>query len=113
MSAARQEAAESKAEQQQSEREALGRIQSDYNSQLSALQNDYQHSLNELKVAEAELKASLSNAGYNEFEQSQLDILDAAIKEASINEDAARGELRQAQQDITNQLSFAKNVQMR
>lgn len=108
MSGARQEAAENKAEQQQSEREALSRIQSDYNSQLSALQNDYQNSLNELKVAEAELKASLSNAGYNEFEQSQLDILDAAIKEASINEDAARGELRQAQQAHSKSVEFRK-----
>jgi len=108
MSAARQEAAENKAEQQQSEREALSRIRDDYNGQLMALQNDYQNSLNELKVAEAELKSSLTNAGYNEFEQSQLDILDAAIKEASINEDAARGELRQAQQAHSKSVEFRK-----
>lgn len=108
MSAARQEAAENKAEQQQNEREALSRIQDDYNSQLNALNNDYQNSLSELKVAEAELKASLSNAGYNEFEQSQLDILDAAIKEASVNEDAARAELRQSQQAHNKAVEFRK-----
>jgi hypothetical protein len=108
MSAARQEAAENKAEQQQNEREALSRIQDDYTSQLNALNNDYQTSLSELKVAEAELKASLSNAGYNEFEQSQLDILDAAIKEASVNEDAARAELRQSQQAHNKAVEFRK-----
>ncbi|GMM68024.1 ATP-binding protein [Alteromonas sp. MTD1] len=108
MSAARQEAAENKAEQQQNEREALSRIQDDYNSQLNALNNDYQNSLSELKVAEAELKASLSNAGYNEFEQSQLDILDAAIKEASVNEDTARAELRQSQQAHNKAVEFRK-----
>ena len=108
MSAARQEAAENKAEQQQNEREALSRIQDDYTSQLNALNNDYQNSLSELKVAEAELKASLSNAGYNEFEQSQLDILDAAIKEASVNEDAARAELRQSQQAHNKAVEFRK-----
>lgn len=108
MSAARQEAAENKAEQQQNEREALSRIRDDYNGQLSALQNDYQQNINDLKVAEAELKASLANAGYNEFEQSQLDILDAAIKEASINEDAARSELRQAQQSHNKAVELRK-----
>ena len=108
LSAARQEASENKAEQQQSEREALSRISDDYRGQLSALENDYQHSLNELKVTEAELKASLSNAGYNEFEQSQLDILDAAIKEASISEDSARTALRQAQQTHIKSIEFRK-----
>ncbi|WP_346993556.1 ATP-binding protein [Alteromonas gracilis] len=108
MSAARQEAAENKAEQQQNEREALSRIRDDYSGQLNALQNDFQQNTNALKVTEAELKASLSNAGYNEFEQSQLDILDAAIKEASINEDAARAELRQAQQIHSKAVEFRK-----
>jgi DNA-directed RNA polymerase subunit F len=108
MSAARQEAAENKAEQQQNEREALSRIRDDYNGQLSALQNDYQQNTNDLKVVEAELKASLANAGYNEFEQSQLDILDAAIKEASINEDAARSELRQTQQSHNKAVELRK-----
>ena len=109
LSAARQEAAENKAEQQQNEREALRRISDDYNGQLSALQADYQENINALKVAEAELKASLSNAGYNEFEQSQLDILDAAIKEASINEDTARSELRVAQKSHTKAIEYRKD----
>ena len=87
LSLARQEAAEHKSSQQQSEREALAKIRDDYSEQLNRLNSEYLSNVNELKVHEAELKASLSNAGYNEFEQSQLDILDAAIKEASINED--------------------------
>jgi hypothetical protein len=108
MSAARQEAAENKAEQQQNEREALSRIRDDYSGQLNTLQNDFQQNTNALKVNEAELKASLSNAGYNEFEQSQLDILDAAIKEASINEDATRSELRHAQQLQNKAIEFRR-----
>ena len=108
MSAARQEAAENKAQQQQSEREALSKIRDDYSGQLATLQSDYSATENALKVTEAELKASLTNAGYNEFEQSQLDLLDAAIKEASINEDSARAELRLAQQAHNKAIEFRK-----
>ncbi|APE05777.1 ATP-binding protein [Alteromonas sp. RW2A1] len=108
LSEARQEAAEQKSLQQQSEREALGNIRDDYTAQLNTLNSEYQTSVNELKVVEAELKAALSNAGYNEFEQSQLDILDAAIKEASVNEDVARTELRQAQQAHSKACEYRK-----
>ncbi|RDV25214.1 ATP-binding protein [Alteromonas aestuariivivens] len=98
LSAARQEAADKRSEQQQKERDALQRIRDDYSSQMQQLNQQHQEQLSSLKVAEAEFKAALNNAGYNEFEQSQLELLDAAIKEASINEDAARSEYRQAQQ---------------
>ena len=108
LSQARQEAAEHKSLQQQNEREALAKIRDDYSEQLNTLKSEYLSNVNELKVREAELKASLSNAGYNEFEQSQLDILDAAIKEASINEDAARAELRQSQQTHTKACEYRK-----
>ncbi|MCU7555184.1 ATP-binding protein [Alteromonas sp. ASW11-19] len=98
LSASRQEAADKRSEQQQGERDALQAIRDDFSQQLQALSDSYQAQLSDLKVTEAELKASLANAGYNEFEQSQLDLLDAAIKEASVSEDAARQELRHAQQ---------------
>jgi len=107
LSGARQAAAEQKAEQQQQERDAIQRIRDDFSDQLTKLQQDFQTTINELKVTEAELNASVTNAGYNEFEQSQLDLLDGTIKEASINEDAARAEYRQAQQ------SHSKAVQYR
>ncbi len=98
LSASRQEAADKRSDLQQKERDALQNIRDDYAQQIQSLNHAHQNALSDLKVAEAELKAGLNNAGYNEFEQSQLDLLDAAIKEASINEDAARSEYRQAQQ---------------
>ncbi|GGW74646.1 ATP-binding protein [Alteromonas halophila] len=98
LSATRQETADRKSELQQQERDALQGIREDFTAQLTELQEAYQSQLSELKVAEAELNASLGNAGYNEFEQSQLDLLDAGIKEASTREDSAREDLRRAQQ---------------
>ena len=110
LSAARQEAAETKAEQTQQEHEAIARIRDDYAGQLSTLQANYQTASGELKVAEAELKSSLSNAGYNEFEQSQLDLLDGATKEASVNEDAARAAYRQTQQAHSKAVQFRQDA---
>ncbi|MEW9798115.1 ATP-binding protein [Alteromonas sp. CYL-A6] len=98
LSAARQEAADTRSELQQKERDALQAIRDDFNQQLQTLQASHQTQLSELKIAEAELNASQGNAGYNEFEQSQLELMDAAIKEATVKEDAARSELRKAQQ---------------
>ncbi|MBU2977374.1 ATP-binding protein [Alteromonas sp. C1M14] len=98
LSASRQEAADKRSDLQDKERNALQQIRDDFAQQLQLLTQNHQTALSDLKVAEAEFKAGLNNAGYNEFEQSQLDILDAAIKEAGINEDAMRTEYRQAQQ---------------
>jgi hypothetical protein len=107
LSALRQEAGETKAQYQQQERETIQKIKDDFSSQLNALHNEHQTQLNALNVTEAELKSSLSNAGYNEFEQSQLDLLDGAIKEASLSEDAARVAYRDAQKN------YNKAVQLR
>lgn len=107
LSAARQEAAEKRSEQQQQERDALQDIKADYEAQIHTLSDGYQTKLNEVKVSEAEAKVALANAGYNEFEQSQLELLDAAIKEASIAEDSVRSEYRQTQN------SYQKAVQQR
>lgn len=98
LSASRQEVAEKRGDIQQQEREALQAIKDDYSQQLQSLNHAHQNALSDVKVTEAELKSALSNAGFNEFEQSQLDLLDASIKEASVNEDAARAEFRKAQQ---------------
>lgn len=98
MAAARQEAADTRSDQKQQERDSLQRIKDDFAAQIATLENQFTQQVSELRVAEAELKANLSNAGYNEFEQSQLELLDATIKEASVTEDTARGSLRTAQQ---------------
>lgn len=110
LSAARQEAADTRSKQQQQERDALQAVRDDFAQRLHTLASDHQAQLNNLKVTEAELRAALGNAGYNEFEQSQLDLLDAAIKEASVNEDAARSELRQAQQQHHKQVQLREQA---
>jgi DNA repair exonuclease SbcCD ATPase subunit len=97
LAATRQEVAEKRSEQQQQERDALQNIKSQYSNQIQEVTEQYQGQINQLKVEEAELKSALMNAGYNEFEQSQLDLLEASIKEASIQEDAMRLTLRQGQ----------------
>ncbi|MDC8831565.1 ATP-binding protein [Alteromonas gilva] len=99
LSEARQEAAEKRSEQQQKERQALQDIKTDYENQVQQLSDTYQNKRNELQVSEAQAKAALANAGYNEFEQSQLELLDAAIKEASISEDTVRSQYRQSQSE--------------
>lgn len=85
---------EQKAQQQQSQQE----IKQDFQQQQNQLESEHQQRLAELKIQQAELNASLKNAGFSEFEQSQLDLLDANVKETSNLEDSLRDSLRQAQQ---------------
>ncbi|QPG04803.1 ATP-binding protein [Salinimonas marina] len=94
----RQQTAEKYAEQQQRERDGLHDLKQQFAEQLQKLNDDTQQRLSSLKVSHAELNATVTNTGFNEFEQSQLDLMDAAVKEATINEDAARSEYRSAQQ---------------
>lgn len=86
-------------EQKAQEQEALQKIKQDFQGQLNNVESEYRQQLGELKVKHAEISATLKNAGFDEFEQSQLDILDATLKEASVSEDAAREKYRKAQQD--------------
>ena len=94
----KQQYQETLAEQKAEEQQKLQQIRSDYQQQQVQVENEYRQQLNELKVQHAELTSNLKNAGFSEFEQSQLDLLDASIKEASGIEDAAREKLRRAQQ---------------
>ncbi|WP_416306449.1 ATP-binding protein [Neptunicella sp. SCSIO 80796] len=87
------------ARQKQAEQQDLQHIRDDYNQQREQLKNDFGQQLQTLRIEQAELVAGLKNAGFNEFEQSQLDILDATISEASIAEDSARESLTTAQQN--------------
>ncbi|MFC3093282.1 ATP-binding protein [Alteromonas sediminis] len=87
---------------QQRQEEAVLKQQSkeQYQSQLTALENSYRESIESLKVEKAECSSALSNAGFNSFEQSQLDLLDAAIKEAQVSEDAAQEACQHARQAL-------------
>ncbi len=88
-------------EQKAEDAALLQQIRQDYQQQQAQVEQQYQQRLNELKVQAAELNANLKNAGFSEFEQSQLDILDASIAEAVVTEDASREQLRMAQRDYS------------
>ena len=98
----KQQLQETLSEQKAEEQQKLQQIRNDYQQQQVQVENEYRQQLNELKVQHAELTSNLKNAGFSEFEQSQLDLLDASIKEASGIEDAAREKLRRAQQEYQN-----------
>lgn len=87
-------------EKKAQEQSSLQTIKNDYQQQTTQVDNEYRQQLNALKVQHAELAAAMKNAGFTEFEQSQLDLLDASIKEASGVEDALRDKLRRAQQQF-------------
>lgn len=87
-------------EQKAEEHRALQQIKTDYQQQTQQVADEYRQQLNTLQVKHAEFAASLKNAGFSEFEQSQLDLLDASIREAVGIEDASRDKLRRAQQDF-------------
>ncbi|WJG08558.1 ATP-binding protein [Aliiglaciecola sp. LCG003] len=93
--------------QKSDEQQALQQIRDEHQSQMSAVEDTYRQRVNELKVQQAEISASLKTAGFDEFEQSQLDILDATLKEAGIVEDASRDSLRKTQ------LAYQQAVQAR
>lgn len=85
-------------EQQREEQHTLQGIRQDYQVQIQQVEKDFREQLSALKVTQAELSSAIKNAGFSEFEQTQLDLLDASIKETVVIEDAARETLRRAQQ---------------
>lgn len=85
-------------EQKSQEQQLHQQIKQDYLSQLTQLDSEHQLRLAELKIQQAEINASLKNSGFSEFEQSQLDLLEGSVKEASVIEDSVRDKLRTAGQ---------------
>lgn len=87
---------ETRSQQKSDEQQKLQDIRQDYRDQLTNTEKEYQQRLSDLKIHHAEISSAMKNAGFDEFEQSQLDILDASIREASIEEDTNRESLRRA-----------------
>lgn len=83
------------------EQRQLAELRQDYQQQLATVQQDYQQHLQELKVQHAELSSLLRNAGFNEFEQSQLALLDESIQEAALNEDSGRDRVNRVLQELS------------
>ncbi|GAA0368258.1 ATP-binding protein [Bowmanella denitrificans] len=97
-----QELKEKLADARTDEQRKLAELRQDYQQQLSEAQQDYQQRLQELKVQHAELSAALRNAGFNEFEQSQVALLEESIQEAADLEDAGRDKQRRLAQELSN-----------
>ncbi len=89
-------------------------VKDDFRQQRDELGQQHQEQLNRLVEEQAQLNARVNNVGFTEFEQSQLDLLDAAIDEAMRAEDNSREGLRQAQQALQSaqQQRVAKNEQL-
>lgn len=94
----RSELSDALGKDRQQQQMQLQQIQTDYQQQQQKVTEDFQQQLTDLKVRQAKLSTAMSNAGFSEFEQSQLDLQDAKIKQESQQEDAARDTLRRAQQ---------------
>lgn len=86
------------AAQKQQEQQQLNQISQQHQQQKSQLQHDFHQQLENLKVEHAELGANLKNAGYNEFEQSQLELMEASISQATQEEDLCQDKLQQVRQ---------------
>ncbi len=86
-------------QQKAEERQKFQEIKQDHQNQIANVDKEYQQRLSDLKIQHAEISTSLKSAGFNEFEQSQLDILEASIKETSVEEDAKRESLRRMQRN--------------
>lgn len=97
------------AQQTAEEQRKLQQIKLDYQQQGNQVEIEYAQQLHELKVQQAELSAAIKNAGYSEFEQSQVDLLDASIREKSIAEDSGREQLNKVRQAY--QLSLTQRQQ--
>lgn len=91
-----------RAEQQREGDQQQQTLKDDFQTQKEQLTEQHQHQHNELVEQKANLNARLQNVGFSEFEQSQLDLLDATIEEAVSIEDAARESFRKAQQALNS-----------
>ena len=101
---------EKRSEQKQQEQHELNRIKQEHQVEKNQLEQNHQQQLSELKIAQAELNASVKNAGFNEFEQSQLEMLDASIEEATLSEDSLREQLYRRQHDFKQANSAQKDA---
>lgn len=82
------------------EQRKLAELRQDYQQQQSEVRQDYQQRLQELKVQHADYSSALRNSGFNEFEQSQVALLEESISEAAALEDAGRDQQRRLQQEL-------------
>ncbi|KMT63998.1 ATP-binding protein [Catenovulum maritimum] len=85
-------------EQRQKEQNQLQQLKNSYQQQIQRIESDFKDAIHELDKEQAELKSDLKHTSFNSHEQSELDLVDAQIKEASYIEDTSRDALQAANQ---------------
>ncbi|WP_100655997.1 ATP-binding protein [Alteromonas flava] len=93
----------SQAQKQREGQQQRDAIKDDFIQQKDQLKEAHQEQRAAMVEQRANLNARLQNVGFSEFEQSQLDLLDAAIDEAVSAEDIARDNLRKQQKLLTTE----------
>lgn len=81
-----------------------------YSEQIAAVKSDFQTRTYELKNQLTEINTLVNNIGLSASEQSQIDVFELAIKEASSVEDAMRGRVAQAEKALKAQIEQRHKV---
>ncbi|MCU4677062.1 ATP-binding protein [Catenovulum sp. 2E275] len=92
------EKAEDLAEQKHQSEFKLQQLKQDFIQQIQTIKNEYSEALHQLEKQQAELNVEIKHTGFNVNEQTELDLFDAQIKEASLAEDISREELTALEQ---------------
>ena len=101
LQAQRMEQSEALAQHKQEAQNKEQEVKARFAEQLQKLNDEHNEQAQSLKLQQAETQSALKNAGFNAFEQSQLDLLDAAIKEAQSVEDSAQDDVRAERQTLS------------
>ncbi len=76
---------------------ALQQVQSDFQQEQYQIKQNFSQQAGEFKEQKAQAQAALQNAGFTEFEQSQLSLQENVIREAVSVEDSCRQEVKLAE----------------
>ncbi|MCC2606979.1 ATP-binding protein [Planctobacterium marinum] len=101
---------EHKAQLKSDQQLALQNIQSQCRDEIHDLKDSYAAQKAILKIQETEANTRLQSAGFSEFEQNQLELQDAAIKEASEAEDTVRHKLSGIEQQLESQQKSRNSI---
>ncbi|WAJ70455.1 ATP-binding protein [Catenovulum adriaticum] len=98
--AEKEDKAEQLSEHKQAQNTQLQKLKQNYQQQSQSVQLEFSEAMHQLEKQQAELKVELNHLGFSQAEQTELDLLDAQIKETSGIEDAARDEQQALEQKL-------------
>ncbi|WP_016956107.1 ATP-binding protein [Catenovulum agarivorans] len=96
--AEKDEVKEQLAEQKSQEQQQLQQLKQNYQNQLARIESEFKDNLHELINQRTEINSIMQHVAFTAHEQSELDLLDAQIKEAVNEEDHSRSQLVQVEQ---------------